>query len=203
MTESLIKGGGEGLSSTTVFQLLDPAAIYGVAEFRYDFYLRGADVEADAIWQIWDGGGYVDMVRDVVGVPTAALGVTALGQTEWLKGVVVDAASTGLVQIDFPAAGTVDYWYALNSGAGKMPTTRGVQGVSSSTVEFFVEPGRVYTVVSDGTHSWNYATDADAASWTAFAEGATNGFSFDAPSTGRVQLVPTGAVNFVITSRKY
>ena len=198
MDSSVIKGNGSGIVADTEFQLLNPVGL-GSGSFWYDFYLVGEDASADAIWQLWDEAGitdYADM--------TGAAGVSGDGDVEWLRRIEVDANSLGKVQIA-RTAGTVGYWYTLSSGPA-FPTIRAAEGTSSANIEFYVEPGRIYTVVSDGTHSWEYANkeDADlgtAGDWTAFDEGATNGFSFDCPSTGRVRLVPTGAVNFSITSK--
>ena len=199
MSKAFLSGSGS-VAVTTEFQLLDGTGIFGAGSFFYDFYLKGEDAPADGIWQIWTGAAYEDM--------TGAAGGAGDGDAELLKQVEVPVAALGKVQIG-RNGGTLSYWYAINGGVvgGAYPTYREVHGAASVDVEFYLEAGRVYNFVSDGTHSWEYAekvgaligTDAD---WTAFAEGTSNGFWADAPATRRVRLVPTGAVNFSVTSRK-
>lgn len=183
----MVRGSGS-LSATTVFQLLDPSVLHGATSFYYDFYLQGGGASADGIWQLWDGAAYQDMV--------GASGVSGDGDEEWLRGVEVDEDSTGLVRVE-RTAGDLNYWYTLSKGSG-YPSIRGAEGSSDADVEFILEAGRRYTVVSDGSHVWNYW---DGSAWVAFAEGTEAGFSFDAPGTKRVQLeVTSGTVVFSIVS---
>lgn len=186
MSVSLLKGTGS-VSATTEFQLLNPAAMQG-GSFWYDFFLKGESSDADAVWQIEGGAGYVDMA--------GAAGVAGQDDTEWLKRAEIDDASTGAVQIAV-TAGDVSYWYALSGGNSFFPSIRSAAGVTSDPVEFFVCPNRVYTLTSDGTQQWNIW---DGSAWVPMANGTDNNISINAPATRRIQLVPTGAVNFSITS---
>ena len=200
MSESLVKGQGVGIVANTIFQLLNPAQVHGATNFNYDFFIQGTGgVTATGIWQKWSGSAYVDMVDPADGL--AASGVAGINQSEWLKEVVIDAASTGLVRIE-RTAGTLGYWYVINGGrgGGSFPTTLASQGsISGTTTEFFLETGKVYTITSDGTHSWAFSDSGTG--WTPFDNATDDGFSFEAPASRRIQLTATGAVNFNISSR--
>ena len=200
MSESLVKGQGVGITGDTVFQLLNPAQVHGATNFNYDFFIQGTGgVTATGIWQKWSGSAYVDMVDPADGL--AASGVAGVNQSEWLKEVVIDAVSTGRGQIDH-TTGTLGYWYVINGGrgGGSFPTTLGSQGsITGTTAEFFLETGKIYTITSDGTHVWAFSDSGTG--WTTFSDGASDGFSFEAPASRRIQLTATGAVNFNISSR--
>ena len=190
MSQSFIKGSGEA-SSATAFQLLDVGALYGATAFRYDFYAKGLDAACRATWQI-DGDGAGGAWTDIGNL------VSGLGATDWLQDYSLLAVTNGGVRLNV-TAGNASYWYALNSGAGVKPTIREVHGATSLDEEFFTEKGRIYTIVSDGIHSWKYW---DGSAWVVFVDGTSSGFAFDSPSTGRILLNAIGAVNFSITSTK-
>lgn len=202
--------------SDPVFQLLDPTKMHGATSFYYDFYVkRTGGAAGNAIWQIEDGV-YANM-------PGAA-GVSVDGEEEHLKSIEIgDGANTGLVKL-LTSAGDYDYYY-VRSGSPKddegggnpvtnprppsIPVTLEAHGSTSSELIFFLDPRFEYTITSDGAHSWEYCHDrsddelvfdGSGTSYTAFAEGATNGFTFDVPATRIIRLDPTGPVNFSITS---
>tara|TARA_A200000159_G_scaffold103221_1_gene95945 strand:+ start:2585 stop:3154 length:570 start_codon:yes stop_codon:yes gene_type:complete len=188
----MLKGAGSA-STTTQVQLLDPNDVFEAEDFYYDFYVKGTTADAVAVWQRDYQTYYFTDIPGASGIS----GNTGTGSQEWVKDVSVGSDSAGLFQISVDA-GTVDYFYSLN-GRGHYPTTRASEGATSSSVEFYVEPGRIYTVTSDGTHEWQYY---DGSGWAAFSEGTESGFTFDAPPTRRIKLVPTGTVNFNFKSRK-
>ena len=193
MSSSLLRGSGvlTGAASAPEFQLLNPAVLHGATNFTYDFYLKCLDVDAAGTWQI-DDGGWEDI---------AGSAVTGDGDSSWVKKAVIgDGANTGLTRINRTGTGDLEYWYALSNQSGSYPTIRSAAGSISTTTEFFVETDRVYTVSSNGTHAWQFADTSAGASWTAFDEGTSKGFTFDAPASGRIRCVPTGTVDFNISS---
>jgi len=180
------------VSATTVFQLLDPSSIFDATSFYYDFFIQGDDTGAGGIWQVWDGAAYQDAVGSN---GSTATGVSNTEQ-EWIRGVEIDSASTGLARIS-RSAGDLNYWYTLSNGAA-FPSTRASSGSTTSDVEFFVEPNKTYNFATNGSFEWQYW---DGVAWVTFTQGATNGFLANVPASGRIKLsVTSGTVVFSFTS---